>query len=594
MSSAVQAEAADKVSASSEGIRDDYDFFELPRPIQDRLLASLSGTGAPRILLFNPASSVIGLGAIALFVASASVVTGLAVTGYGSLTSSLAIQAPLFTSVYGVFGGLAAVALAAYAWANGAQGRYPYRFGTYLFPVGVVVISGPSLSVYRLEKLSAVEVPGAGKIRLRFGDTAFTFVLPTSVSVDQMKKSLDEYRRRWEVAFEAKDRRALATLDPIRDSGFSNPLSSNKSMSRPRDQRIWRYGLALLVGAGIGVLVFMARNKLGERALFQQATSLDGITAYENYLARGGSRGEVTDILLPRARLKEIIGDTTRLEQFRNENPDSKIRQEIDLAYREALLADLQKVRQNGTLAALAQFEKSHADHEIIKNELRVARREVFDKAYAGFLERFSVEPDIAKLFRAMVTFAEQNGPQVEVRFRRKEPVSAKSADNAIRRSAYYAGTASLPSQYFEGEYAAAREKETGEALVEGLQAAFPAEVLAFAQGESTPAEEDKIPEVDKPTLFLTYKTEMSGGYTTNRPRNVYVGVGFMIQAEFVVPKVEDTYTFKFSKWLPPDINEISRESMKPVQVYEKNVRLGFEQFTQRLLADLLPPRKEG
>jgi hypothetical protein len=57
------------------------------------------------------------------------------------------------------------------------------------------------------------------------------------------------------------------------------------------------------------------------------------------------------------------------------------------------------------------------------------------------------------------------------------------------------------------------------------------------------------------------------------------------------VPKLEQAYTYKFSKWLPPDINEISRENMKPSQVYEKNLRLGFEQFAQRLLADLLPAK---
>jgi hypothetical protein len=184
------------------------------------------------------------------------------------------------------------------------------------------------------------------------------------------------------------------------------------------------------------------------------------------------------------------------------------------------LLADLAKVRKDGTLAALAQFEQGHTDHDLIKNELLVARREVFDRAYASFIERYEVEADVAKLVRAMVTFAEQNGPAVAVRFLRKEPVSAKSADNAVRKSAYYAGTASLPSQYFEGEYARSRESETGQVLVDGLQAAFPSEVLSFSLDEPAAAE-DKLPEVSKPTLFLTYKTEMSGGYTTNRPRNV-------------------------------------------------------------------------
>jgi hypothetical protein len=58
---------------------------------------------------------------------------------------------------------------------------------------------------------------------------------------------------------------------------------------------------------------------------------------------------------------------------------------------------------------------------------------------------------------------------------------------------------------------------------------------------------------------------------------------------DFVMPANETVYHLKFSLWLPPDINEISRDNLKPAEVYEKNARLGFEKFSNKLLGDLLP-----
>ncbi len=578
---------------ASEAKGDEFDFFQLPRPIQDRLLASVTGSGAPRAMLFHPTSAARGLGAIGIFVVSASLVLGLAVAGFGALKSSFALQGMMLTPVYGLFGGVAAVALAAYAWMRSAQARYPYRFGNYLFPAGVLVVHREKLRWHRVGSLLEVSAVGSGKVKLRFSDAVFTFPLPSGVDVEHLEQALGDYREKLKTAYAQKDRRALAALDPLRDSGFSNPLSSHKAMRAPRDQRPWRYALALLLGATIGILLFFARNKLGERALYERAVELNTAGAYEDYLARGGSRQGVAEIFLPRARLGEIKGDLVAVEEFSRRNADSKIRAEIDLALREVLLEALDSVKKEGTLAALSAFEKTHPEHEVIKTELAVARHAVFDAAYKSYLERFGPEDEVAALFRAMVTFSEKHGPEVEVRFRRKLSDGAKVTDNALRRSAYFAGNSSLPSQYFEAEHAEPREKDAAAALVDQLQKAFPSEVLKFVAGENAEYT-DELPAVQKPTLFISYRTTLSGGYTTNRPRNVYVGIGLTIYGDFVVPESDAAYDLKYSKWLPPDINAISRENLKPVQVYDANARKGLELFQELLLKDLLPVERDG
>ncbi len=573
---------------ATEASKDEFNFFELPRPIQDRLLASVSGSGAPRAILFQPASAAKGLGAIAIFVVAASVVLGLAVVGYGTLKSSFALQSMLLTPIYGLFGGVSAVALASYAWTRSAQARYPYLFGSYLFPAGVLVIQREKLRWYRLGGLLGVSAAGSGKVKLRFAEATFTFPMPASADVAQLEKALGDFREKMKQAYAQKDRRALAALDPLRDSGFSNPLSSHKALTAPRDQRPWRYFLALALGATIGVLLFLARNKLGERAIYEQAVKKNTAAAFEDYLARGGTRAGVADILLPRAQLERIKGDLAAVEKFSREHADSKIRPEIDVALREVLLAELEKVREAGTLTALRDFEKAHPQHGVIKSEIGVARKAVFESAYKSYVEAHSPSKEVARLFRAMVTFSEQHGPEVLVRFRRSLSDGAKVTDNALRRSAYFAGNSSLPSQYFEAEHAAPREEATANALIEQLQKAFPAEILRFVHGEHA-AYEDDLPKVDKPTLFISYRTTLSGGYTTNRPRNVYVGIGLTLNADFIVPDSDAAYDVKYSKWLPPDINAISRESLTPEQVYDQNARKGLELFREHIAEDLLP-----
>jgi hypothetical protein len=277
------------------------------------------------------------------------------------------------------------------------------------------------------------------------------------------------------------------------------------------------------------------------------------------------------------------------LSRYAEAHPDSKIRTEITLALREALLRDLVRVQQEGTLGALEQFKATTPAHKVIEPELAAARAQVFAAALAQYKAKARPDERIQQVFEALLRHSERQGPSVQVRFRREVPKSAERSDSAIRRSAYYAGKASLPSQYFSKEYAEPREKVAGQALVEALQKHFSPEILRFELGPGLEGE-GELPKVDVPTLFITHTTEMSGGYTTNRPRGVYVGLGLMILADFVIPESEASYRTRYSVWLPPDINEISRESLTPQQVYERNATEGFARFNAKLLAELLPP----
>lgn len=569
-----------------------YDFFALPRQVQDRVVASLGGSGVPAVIAYQPSSRWLAERFAWLSGAAALGLVPLAAWGFGRLDSPQALQHPLFAAAYV---GLAVVALGSFAlYVNARRARvYPFALGTYLLPVGVVEVTTRALTTTPLTDLRAVTSSGRSSFRLDFGSATFEFALPPNVTLEQLRRELDEYGAQLRTAFAAADRRTLATLDPLRDNGFSNPLSSRAPLGRPSNPGVSRVVLAVVAGVFLGGGLFLVRNRLAERSLYLQAVTQDTQESYKAYLAAGGARDDVVDTRLPRAELLSASGDLAAVEKYAADHPDSKIMDEVNALLRLELLKELQRARQTRDLATIEGFKAQHPGYAVVEAELTEARKDVFTRAFKVFEDAYEPSPDAHEFLRALVGYAEQHGPSVEVRFRRETPASVERADSAIRRSAYFTGSKAIPSQYFTGALANERESRAAMAVAEALQQAFSPSVLEFVV---KPSEEGagEPPATDKPTIFVNHKTEMSGGYTTNRPRGVYVGLGMMFQVYGVLPKAQTVFKFKDSSWLPPDINEISKKGLRHEQVYEANAREGFERFVQRLVERLLGPKGAG
>lgn len=562
------------------------DFFKLPRPVQDRVVASLTGHGMPLALTYQPMSrwQVYRWGGAATLLFAALVTLG--AVGFGQLGAPHALHDMRFGGAYLALGVLLGVTCAAGLLAA-RPSDYPFALGTYLLPVGVIGVERRRLVVTPLAGLRRVSAVGARDVRLEFTSGSYRFPLPSGATVESLSAELEGFKLQWSTAFSAGDRRTLAGLDPIRDSGFSNPLSSRATIPRVRTRATPRVLVGALAGAGLGLLFFFGRNALAERSIYRKAVTSNTQQAYQAYLANGGKRPEVKEWRLPQAELLAASGNLEAVEKYAAENPESKIKEDIDKLLRLELLKELQRVRATSDLAALETFKAQHPSSGLIADELDAVRKEVFREALTSFKSKYQPSDDAAAFFEAAIRYAEQHGPIVELTIRRELPPSMDRADSAIRKSSYFTGQKSVPSQYFQGAAAELREARALSALVDVLQPAFSPSVLRFV---TKPGEEGTATdrEVDKPTLAVNYKTEMSGGYTTNRPRGVYVGLGMMFQAAGMVPGVKETFRFKDSSWLPPDINEISKKLLKPEEVYEANANEGFERFLNRLLERLV------
>lgn len=578
-------------TAEEEEYKTEFDFFSLPRPVQDRFVASVTGTGVPSPILFEPAGADRALRWIAVVVVSVVLVLLLGSLGFGQLGHDWALQPMYLVAVYALLAGAALVSVLLYLRAKSADLRYLYRQGIYLFPAGVVRVSGGKLRLYPISGLDRVEAQGKSSVVITIATVRFKFSLLQGLTVERLERLMGKYRAAFAEARAARDRKLLATLDPIRDSGFSNPLSSRERIAPAQDARVFKFALASILGVSIGVMGYFARNTLAEKRLFQAAYNQNSSKAFQQYLSAGGARETVSSVLLPRAELKERRGSLGAVEAFAAANVDARIRPEIDVALREELLHYLAKTSEKGSLKALKEFTQAHPQHRRVSHEIAEARAAIYAAAEASFQSKYQVSPKAQKLFEELIRYSQLHGGTVQLRFRRHLPSSAERADNSIRKSAYFTGNHAIPSQYFRAPHALAREKEAARQLLSFLQAPFSKEILHFELGEPMEGEPTaELPPVKVPTLFISHSTEMSGGYTTQRPRGVYVGLGKMFRAVFVVPDTNVSFRFRYSSWLPPDVNVIWHEKLTPEQVYDRNARLGFRRFLSNLKEALFSP----
>ena len=565
------------------------DFFQLARAMQERFLAGAAGEAAPRALLFRPLRRPVPWFWLFGVLVSLGLLAGMLVDGFGSLESPRALASPVMMAAYGAAIWLFSYCLARALGALTSSPLLPFRPGTYLFPVGVIVARSARLVVHPLSELDRVEPAGSKRIRLRFsGGRSFDFEVPDSTQREALVTSAQRGRQDV-IRLEAEHNdRELATLDPLLDPKIPTPLLS----TIPHRRQISRWPrLALLVAVlpaiGFAWPVYRIRNVMSERAMFAAAQGANTPEAYRAYLARGGQRAEVPALLLPRSELAvaqregkaEVVAEV--VERYRNQ----PIQGELELALRELLLADLAKVRRKGSLTALRQFAERIPRRDLVQPEIDAAIRAVYAKALEDYRKQApSDRPELRPFFEALIKYAEKHGPRVEIRFVREIRKSVPNADKVLKKSNYFAGPAYLPAQYFDARNAAPRERRLADDLIARFQKLFPKDVLTFVLGKPVDAATEPAPAFERPTLFIKHSTLMSGTYITRRPLAAYVGVGVLFESSFQIPSHSTSLDYQRSVWRTPDVDKVQAEKMPPKAVYDEMANEAFDRFREKLV----------
>jgi hypothetical protein len=580
------------------------EFYDLPRPVQERFVAASQASLAPAPLAIRPGSRYVGARWFIACAIGFSVTCAFALHGFGDLGHPSALATSVHALLYCIGFTLSFASLTRGLTLRDRALSLPFARATYLFPMGVVEATSSALTVHSLADLRTVEASAAA-LNVTFVDgTSFDFPAQDHAHAEAAKLAVTESQERLDEATRADSVRGLAALDPLLRTNFPSPFSQDMPFKRPTS--MWAMallGMAVISGAALGVGVWEVRNKLSARRLAEAARALDTTAAYRQYLTRGGRSPEIIDVLLPRAELSEAKAQASvaAIELYIAAHPGSKIQEEVDDALRAALLATLERAKAPGTLAALAAFAADNPRHEPVAKELAEARHQVYrvaaDRAKQLVIATGARHSDPAAFLERLVAYAERHGPKAMVRFRSVLGKSYKAADNNVRSGSYFAGNASLPSRFFGQPEMQARERLAGPLLVSALQGLFSKEILEFELGEPLPGvgEDDKplpLPDPTVPSLYIDYRIELSGAVLNAKPRGIFFGAGMFFDTDFRLPDSDERLGINVRTWRSPSRSVMRSHDRSTGDVYEDLARRSLNMFLRRYLKRVLrdPP----
>jgi hypothetical protein len=580
------------------------EFYDLPRPIQERFVAAAQASLAPAPLAIKLGSRFVGARWFLASLTLLAMTAWYAAEGFGDLEHEGAIASGVRAAYYCVGFALSFACLMRGLTVRDRALSLPFARATYLFPVGVVDAMSSSIHVHSLAELSAVEAhPSA--LRVTFNDGAtFEFPAKDQQQAEAAKKAVTESQQRLDEATRVDSVRHLAALDPLCQTNFPSPFSQDVPFKRPT--ALWGFALlmmALASGAALGIGVWEVRNKLSARRIADAARALDSTASYRLYIERGGQQSEIIDVLLPRAELSEAKaqGDVAAIERFIATHPDSKIKGEVDAALRAALLDALEKAKAEHTLAALDRFAAAHPRHAPVASELTEARHAVYraaaERARSLVVGGGAQKGDPGDFIERLVAHVERHGPRVVLQFRSYLGKSCETADKLVRASSYFAGNTTLPSRFFGPEAMRQREALAAAPLLAALQQLFSTEIVQFELAPALPSPEPgerppPLPEPSVPTLYVDHRTELSGSTTVAKPRGMFFGAGIFFDTSFVIPGERAQLAVSVPTWRSPARDVMQHKKRTVADVYEDLARRSFGMFVRRYLDRLLrtPP----
>ncbi|MET0794277.1 MAG: hypothetical protein ABW061_22330 [Polyangiaceae bacterium] len=566
------------------------DFWGLQRSIQERFVASTEGAAAPTPLAMRPMARdarIVTYGALGVCALVAAFVS--LRVGFGDLNSRFALAPVWCIAVYGGLFALSAFGFFKAAARYVAAYAVPFRPALYLFPIGVIDARAPQLAVHHISEETQVRVDANRRsLRIDLGGTHFEFPAGDIERAQQAANAIIELRDRLASSGPDSSTRELSLVDPLLDNGFKNPFSPTESLRKalPGWLKIWPL-LALVLGVLLGGAAFLLRNHLSEARLYSAARAADQTETYRTYLARGGHNPDVEALLLPRTELRDAVqhGDVSAIERFVEQHPHTQIKPEVDAALQQALLKELSLAEAAGTLNALKAYASEYARYPFLTPNIERA----IDARVAVTLKQ--LKPTLAANQARLLPFMERllrytakHGPEFVVRFQRKPTETLETAEKSLRMNAYFSGEKTLPGQYFDEAHQNPREAAAAAYVTAALNDHFPRDLVDAKVGPTLDANADPKPTV--PTILITYHTELSGAFTSRKPRLALSGIGLISKVSFEIPGDPESLGFKLTVWRAPDLTAIS-DSSTPAALYEAMAGEAFKRFMKKYLATL-------
>jgi hypothetical protein len=95
-------------------------------------------------------------------------------------------------------------------------------------------------------------------------------------------------------------------------------------------------------------------------------------------------------------------------------------------------------------------------------------------------------------------------------------------------------------------------------------------------------------PAFKEPTIFVSYRLEISSPLVSKKPRGIYSAVGLIALAVLSIPDKEPTTELKHTAWHAPDIKKVEAGELLPENVYSEMLGRAWAKFTNRYAAPWL------
>src|SRR6478735_5371130 len=566
------------------------DFWALPRPVQERFVASTEGAAAPAPLAIRPLARdtrSLLYGAFGVVATLAGI--GLLRIGFGDLSSRFALAPATFIALYAGCFALAAAGFFIAAVRHVKAYAVPYHPALYLYPIGVIDARSPEFVVHRItEDTQARFDPARSALRVESEGAHFEFPAADPGQAEQAAAAVLALRDRLANSGPESSAREQSLVDPLIDNGFKNPFAPAEPLRKelPGWIKLWPW-MALFLGVLLGGAAFLVRNHLSEGRLYAAARKADTTEAYRTYLERGGHNPDVQAVLLPRAELRDAqrSGNVADIERYLDSHPNSPIKIEVESALQQALLKELSQAEAAGTLTALKDFSAKYARYSFLAPNVDRAINTCIDTALRQL--KPALVPNQVRLLPFMerlLRYTAKNGPQLSIRFQRKPTETLNAAEKSLRQSPYFSGEKTLPGQFFDDAHETPRESAMAAALASELNSHFPRDLLDAQAGQSVEANAE--PKATVPTILVTYHVELSGSFPSRKPRFALSGIGLITKISFDIPGDTDPQVFKLTVWRAPDLRTIT-ETSTASELYEAMAGEAYKRLTKKYLATL-------
>src|SRR5690606_37352165 len=113
------------------------------------------------------------------------------------------------------------------------------------------------------------------------------------------------------------------------------------------------------------------------------------------------------------------------------------IKDQVQAALKHALLTELNAVASKGSLSALQAFEREQKHADLVRPEIDKKKAELYQKAARSFAAVAQPStPGLVGFFGRLLFYAQKNGPEVQIVFRRRMPETAEKAEAQLMKSA--------------------------------------------------------------------------------------------------------------------------------------------------------------